>query len=49
MLNTSYSGGNPDFDVWLKGSNNSLPTLPPPGTKMDTITGVFDLPQTKWR
>ncbi|HEX4223889.1 MAG TPA: RHS repeat-associated core domain-containing protein, partial [Pseudonocardiaceae bacterium] len=49
VLNTSYSGRNPDFDAWMAGNGNKLPVLPPPGTTMDTITGAFTPHQSTWR
>jgi hypothetical protein len=46
-INTSYTGTTPDVAARLgnlKATEWRLPDLPPPGPRMDTITGKFEAP-----
>jgi RHS repeat-associated protein len=48
MINTSYSGQTPEFTKWMSDTGRTLPTLPPPNTTMDTITGEFTPHHDTW-
>lgn len=49
-INTRYTGLTPDVIKKMQDRNQTLPDLPPMGTRMDTITGVFTKPDgTVWQ
>ena len=48
VINTSYTGQTPEFTQWMSETGRTLPTLPPPGTTMDTITGEFTPHHDTW-
>jgi RHS repeat-associated protein len=48
IINTSYTGTTPEFNQWMSDTGRTLPTLPPPNTTMDTITGDFTPHHDTW-